>query len=159
VSTYETVVVVGMGLWIALAAAILVSLFYVIGLLRRAREPLGQVSRAVDGLTSRLEPVLLNVERASASASRVAERLQSDADQVGRALRHAGESTERMVELVEDRVTEVAALLEVVQEEAEETFLTTASLLRGLRGRSSKKNRKSSTGRRVTRAISALGRR
>ena len=39
-----------------------------------------------------------------------------------------------MVHLVEERVVEVAALLEVVQEEAEATFVTTASLLRGLRG-------------------------
>ena len=74
-------------------------------------------------------------------------------------MRHAGESTERMVELVEDRVTEVAALLEVVQEEAEETFLTTASLLRGLRGRGRKKGKKTSRGRRVTRAIAGIGRR
>ena len=38
-----------------------------------------------------------------------------------------------LAELVEDRVAEIAALLEVVQDEAEETFLSTASLLRGLR--------------------------
>ena len=148
-------IILGMGMWIALALGILVSLFYVIGLLRQARRPLGQVSKVVGDLNERLGPVLENVERASESASRVAERLRADADDVGRALRHAGESTERMIELIEDRVTEVAALLEVVQEEAEETFLTTASLLRGFR----RNKKKVTTGRRVTRAIASIGRR
>jgi hypothetical protein len=105
-------------------------------------------------LNTRLQPVLSNIETASETATEVVERLRGDADQVGKALRNAGESTERMVELVEDRVAEVAALLEVVQEEAEETFLTTASLLRGFR----RGKKKVSTGRRVTRALGNLRR-
>jgi len=153
-STYEIMIITGMSLWIIIALVILISLFYTIGLLRGAREPLGQVSRAVGDLNERLKPVLVNVEQASETASKVAERLRGDADEVGRALRHAGESTERMVELVEDRVAEVAALLEVVQEEAEETFLTTASLLRGFR----KGKKKVTTTRRITRAIGSLRR-
>lgn len=153
-TTYETMIVVGMGLWIVIAVAILVSLVYAIRLLRTAREPMGQVSRLVGDLNERLKPVLTNVEHASAQASQIASRLKTDADEVGQALRRATESTGRMVDLVEDRVAEVAALLEVVQEEAEETFLSTASLLRSLRRR----GEKVSAARRVTRAI-GLGRR
>lgn len=151
-STYEIMIVSGMALWIVIALAILIGLFYAITLLRRVREPLGQVSRTVGELNDRLQPVLANVEQASESARKVAERLRDDADEVGRALRHAGESTERMVELVEDRVVEIAALLEVVQEEAEETFLSTASLLRGLR----RGKKKATAARRITRAIGNL---
>lgn len=153
-NTYEIMIVTGMSLWIIIALVILISLFYTIGLLRNAREPLGQVSRVVGELNERLKPVLANVEQASETAGKVADRLREDADEVGRALRHAGESTERMVELVEDRVAEVAALLEVVQEEAEETFLSTASLLRGFR----RGKKKATSTRRITRAIGNLRR-
>ncbi|MFV1987160.1 MAG: hypothetical protein ACC682_07750 [Gemmatimonadota bacterium] len=153
-STYEIMIIAGMAAWLLLAITILICLFYTIGLLRGARVPLGQISSTVSDLNDRLKPVLSNVERATETATRVAERLKDDADQVGQALRHAGESTERMVELVEDRVAEIAALLEVVQEEAEETFLTTASLLRGFR----RGKKKVSRGRRITRAIGNLRR-
>ena len=149
VTTYETMIIVGMGLWIVIAVAILVSVVYVIRLLRQAQGPLGQVSGVVGDLNDRLKPVLGNVEQASEQARQIATRLRGDADDVGDALRRATESTERMVDLVEDRVAEVAALMEVVQEEAEETFLSTASLLRGFR----RKTKKVSAARRVTRAL------
>ncbi|WP_419161841.1 hypothetical protein [Candidatus Palauibacter sp.] len=132
-STYEIAIVVGMALWIVVAVAILVGLLYAIRLLREAREPLRRVSGTVGDLNERLKPVLGNVEQASEQARRIAARLKTDADDVGRTLRSASESTGRMVDLVEERVVEVAALLQIVQEEAEETFVTTASLLRGFR--------------------------
>lgn len=151
-STYQIMIVVGMGLWIVIALTILVCLLYAIGLLRQVRAPLGRVSSVVGDLNQRLQPVLSNVERASEQASLIAVRLRTDADDVGRSLRQASESTGRMVELVEERVAEVAALLEVVQEEAEETFFSTASLLRSFR------RSKPSGIRRVTRAIGGRGR-
>lgn len=153
-STYEIMIIAGMAAWLLLALAFLVCVLYTIRLIRSAATPLDQISASVADLNERLQPVLANIEKASGSATELAERLRDDADQMGKALRGAGESTERMVELVEDRVANVAALLEVVQEEAEETFLSTASLLRGLR----RGKKKVSAGRRVTRAIGNLRR-
>lgn len=132
-TTFEIAVVAGMAAWLVVALAILIVLLHAIRLLRETRQPLGQISGTVTDLSDRLKPVLHNVEQASDQARRIAGRLRDDADGVGRALKNASESTGRMVDLVEERVVEVAALLAVVQEEAEETFLTTASLLRGLR--------------------------
>ncbi len=122
-----------MGLWIVLAGAILVGLVYTINLIRKVREPLREISNAAGELNARLQPILSNIERASEQARQIASRLQTDANEVGQTVRHASASTRNVVELVEDRVAEIAALLEVVQDEAEETFLSTASLLRGLR--------------------------
>ncbi len=132
-STYETIITIGMGLWIVLAGAILVGLVYTISLIRKVREPLREISNAASELNARLQPILSNIERASEQARQIASRLQTDANEVGQTVRHASASTRNVVELVEDRVAEIAALLEVVQDEAEETFLSTASLLRGLR--------------------------
>ena len=52
-------------------------------------------------------------------------------------------SVESMVELAEDRVSEINALLEVAVEEAEETFFSTAAIMRALRlgGRGRKRRR------------------
>jgi len=133
VSTYETMITIGMGLWIVLAGAILVGLVYTINLIRKVREPLREISNAAGELNARLQPILSNIERASEQARQIAARIQTDANEVGQTVRHASASTRNVVELVEDRVAEIAALLEVVQDEAEETFLSTASLLRGLR--------------------------
>jgi uncharacterized protein YoxC len=152
-STYETVIVIGVGLWIVIALALLVCVIYAISILRRTREPIGHVADSVRELQTRLQPVLRNVERASEDANYLVSTLRTDADEVGRAMRRVSDSTGRMLDLVEERVAEVTALLAVVQEEAEETFLTSASLLRGLRGR-----RKEPGTRRLRRAIAGLGR-
>lgn len=148
---YEIAVVAGMAVWIVVALATLIVLLHAIRLLRETREPLGRISGTVTDLGDRLKPVLRNVEDASDQARRIAARLRDDADGVGQALKSASESTGRMVDLVEERVVEVAALLAVVQEEAEETFVTTASLLRGLR----RGKRNVSTAKRVARALGA----
>ena len=148
-TTYEIAVVAGMAVWIVVAVAILIALLHAIRLLRETRTPLGQISGTLTNLSDRLKPVLHNVEQASDQARRIAFRLRDDADGVGEALKSASESTGRMVDLVEERVVEVAALLAVVQEEAEETFVTTASLLRGLR----RGKRNVSTAKRVARAL------
>jgi uncharacterized protein YoxC len=152
-STYETVIVIGVGLWILIALAHLVCVIYAISILRRTREPIGHVASSVRELQTRLQPVLRNVERASEDANYLVSTLRTDADQVGSAMRRVSDSTGRMLDLVEERVVEVTALLAVVQEEAEETFLTSASLLRGLRGR-----RKESGIGRLRRGIGKLGR-
>ncbi|WP_419166307.1 hypothetical protein [Candidatus Palauibacter sp.] len=132
-STFEIAVVVGMALWVIFAMVILIILVYGIRLLRDVREPLARVSGAVTDLNERLRPVLRNAEQASDQARQIAARLKRDVDDVSDAIGNATESTGRMVELVEERVVEVAALVAVIQEEAEATFVSTASLLRGLR--------------------------
>lgn len=129
-STYETVVVIGMALWILVALGILVGLAQLIPLLR----PLGRAAKALDGLEERLAPLIRNAERASEDVNYIIASLRADVGHVGSTVGRVTEATERMVAMVEERVAEISGLLEVVQEEAEETFLSTASLLRGMRG-------------------------
>ena len=132
-TTFEIVIVGGMAAWIVVAVAILAVLLHAVRQLRAVRDPLRRVSDTVSDFNERLRPVLHNAERASDQALQIAAGLKADADDVSRAVREATASTGRMVELVEERVVEAAALMEVVQEEAEATFVSTASLLRGFR--------------------------
>lgn len=148
-STYETVVVIGMALWILIALGLLAGVFYLVALLRRAREPMDRVAEVAEGLRERLQPAVRNVERAAEDVSYVVSALRSDATEVGATVRRAAEATDRMVELVEKRAAEIGGLLEVVQEEAEETFYSTASMLRGARrGREVASGRRESVGHR-----------
>lgn len=135
-STYEIMVVIGMALWIAIALGLLVAVGLVLSLLRRAREPVDRVAEAVGDVKERIAPTIRNVERATEDVNYIVSVLRTDASSVGRTVRRTADSTERMVEMLEERVAEITGLLEVVQEEAEETFLSTASLLRSFRNRS-----------------------
>ena len=132
-STYETVIIGGMALWIVIGLVLLVGLLYLVGALRATRTPIRRIADAVEDLQGRLQPVVRNVERASEDVNYLIGSLRTDLSEAGDTARRAAESADRMVGLVEERVVEMAALLEVVQEEAEETFLATASLLRGIR--------------------------
>jgi uncharacterized protein YoxC len=153
VSTYETLVIVGMALWIVVAICLLVAMVYTVILLRATRRTGRRIVASTEGLQNQLQPVLHHAERASEDVQSIVSGLRTDASELGRTLRRASESTARMIDLAEERVAEVSALLEVVQEEAEETFFSTASLLRGLRV-----GKRARGGGRVRRAIGSLGR-
>lgn len=152
-STYELFIVIGMALWILVASGLLVAIAYLIHLMRQTREPLRKAARAADHLEHDLQPLLRSVERTSEDVNYIISGLRTDISEVGRTMRKASESTDRMLDLVEDRVVEAAALLEVVQEEAEETFFSTASLLRGIRA-----GRRATRSGPVKRLIGGLGR-
>ncbi|MFQ5679444.1 MAG: hypothetical protein ACE5HP_08285 [Gemmatimonadota bacterium] len=133
-STYESVIVAGMVLWILVASGILVAVLRLVSLLRAVRRPLVQAGESLRDLEKRLSPLLRHAERAAEDVNYIVTSFRTDVDHVGHTVRNMADSSDRMVRMVEERVAEITGLLEVVQEEAEETFLTTASLLRGLRG-------------------------
>lgn len=133
-STYETIIVIGMGLWIPIAVGILIGLIRLELLYRRVRGPVARAASLLDETGERLKPVIRNAQRASEDVNYIVSSVRADVGEVGGSLRRLSESTDRMVGMVEERVAEINGLLEVVQEEAEETFFSTASVLRGLRG-------------------------
>ena len=133
-STYETVIVIGMALWILVAVGILLNLLRLELLYRRVRRPLSRAATGLAEAEKRLAPVIRNAERASEDIGYIVSALRADIGEAGGSLRRLSASTEHMLHLIEERVAEISGLIEVVQEEAEETFYSTASLLRGLRG-------------------------
>ncbi len=132
-TTYETMIVTALAVLLVFAAGIFASLLYAIRVLRQTMEPLDRVSGTVESFSDRMEPVLRNIGRTSEQVHQISTRLKGDAARASQTLEHAAESTERMIGLVEERVTDVVALATVAQEEAEEAFLATASLVRSLR--------------------------
>jgi hypothetical protein len=139
VTFYEILVIIALILWILISAGLLVALFVVTPRLNSA---LTEFERISDAMTNRSIPVMEHLDEVLDQLGRVTTTLADDAEIVDRTVVRAAESMERMLELAEDRVSEVNALVSVAVEEAEETFLSTAGLLRVLRlGRGRKKRR------------------
>jgi uncharacterized protein YoxC len=132
-------------IWTVLGAGMILTLVFVGPQLRRTMREIDRVS---DVVTNRALPMLEHSEEILEQMSRISAVLVADVEVVDHTIIRAAESIERIVDLMEDRVSEVNALVSVAVEEAEETFLSTAGLLRALRLGRRKRKRKLGMGER-----------
>jgi ABC-type multidrug transport system fused ATPase/permease subunit len=143
VSFYEILVIISLILWIIISVGLIASLLL---LTPRLLQTLRKVDELNDLFTAKTIPLIENADRLLGEVSQVSTALVSDVEVVDRTVIRATESVERMVELAEERVSEINALLEVAMEEAEETFFSTAAILRALRVGGRKKKRRKLVG-------------
>lgn len=116
---------------VVLVVALVVAVLAVVGLILALRRGVLKVKDLVarlekDPILRRGQNVAENVEAISASLRKDVTRLSSSVDQLSERLDQA---SGRM----EERIEDFNALLEVMQEEAEEIFVRTASRVRGVR--------------------------
>lgn len=78
-------------------------------------------------------PTLEQSQRVLDQLSLISTTLVDDLEVVDHTIIRAAESVERMIELTEDRVAEVNALAAVAIEEAEDTLVSAASIVRAVR--------------------------
>ncbi|MCL7972250.1 MAG: hypothetical protein M8866_09230 [marine benthic group bacterium] len=144
---YEILVILSLILWILLSVTLIIGL---LRLLPRLINALRQLESMSDEFLKKAVPVLDQSQQLLDQVGGVAASLADDVDRIDRTVIRATSSVESMVELAEDRVSEINALLEVAVEEAEETFFSTAAIMRALRlgGRGRKSRRRSRTERR-----------
>jgi hypothetical protein len=133
VSFLEILQVIGLILWIVLSLGLLTAMLMIVPSIRRLDRASMKLNSSLGELRIRAEPIFSQFERAADSASYITSAVASDAERVSQSLERATDSLTAIVELAEERAIEISGFLEVVQEEAEETFFSTASLLRGLR--------------------------
>lgn len=126
--------VIGLVLWIVLSLILLVGLVLAMPAFRRLDRLLDRLDRMLDRADREMDPTLDRLRRAADNAAYITSAVRTDVEAVGDTVEQAAASTQRMLEMAEQRAIEINGFLEVVQEEAEETFLSTASLLRALRG-------------------------
>ena len=132
-STFELFITIGMAMWIVISIALTILSINSIRTIKGVVGPLRQLAKTAEEVGERLQPTIRNVERASEDVNYIVASLRTDLETISATARNAAESTDRMIGMMEERVADLNGLLEVVQEEAEETFYSTASLLRGLR--------------------------
>jgi len=130
VTFYQILVILSLILWIVLSSVCIIG---ALRLLPRALSSLRVIEELSDELLKKALPVLDQSQQILDQVEVVAASLADDIDRVDRTVIRATTSVEGMVELAEDRISEINALLEVAVEEAEETFFSTAAIMRALR--------------------------
>lgn len=137
---YEILVIVSLVLWIVVS---LVAIIGMVALLPRVSKGMHHLEVMGDEFQRKALPVLDQSQLLLDQVGAVATSLVDDVERIDRTVIRATTSVESMVELAEDRVSEINALLEVAVEEAEETFFSTAAIMRALRlgGRGRKRRR------------------
>ena len=120
-------------------ASILISLSLLalcIGLIPAAwnfRNSYKKVNELLDKVYGDVNPLMRHASTIADNVNYITTSLRVDVQQVNQTIATANERLQEAVRLTERRVAEFNALLHVVQREAEDTFVSTAATLRGVR--------------------------
>ncbi len=136
---YDILVLVSLILWVLIASGLLISMMVVVPRLLRGFTELDNLTRVV---TTQIVPVMERLEGVTEDVAKIADAALADMELVDRTVVRAAESVDRMLGIAEERVSEINALVSVAVEEAEETFLSTAGILRAVRGGGRRKKRR-----------------
>lgn len=134
----ELLIVVALVLWIVLCLVAIGGLFWAVPALRRLYRLLGRLDRVLEASERKMEPVLDHLRRSADDLDYITSAVRSDVETVGDTVDRAARTTRELLALAEERAVEINGFLDVVQEEAEESFIATASVLRAIRGRRGK---------------------
>lgn len=129
----QTLWVVAVVVWTVVGVALLAAMAYSYPLARDLRRFLSRSNETLGRVNDRIDPVMDRVEKITDDASHISDSLRQDVEEIGDAVDQGSRSARRIARLAEHRAAEIDALLEVAQEEAESTFVSTASVLGGVK--------------------------
>jgi uncharacterized protein YoxC len=93
-----------------------------------------KVNHLLDRIHGDISPLMHHLSAIADNVNFVTASLRADMQKVNATIATANERVQEAVSVTEDRLQEFNALLAVVQEEAEQVFVSTASAVRGVRG-------------------------
>jgi uncharacterized protein YoxC len=111
---------------VIVAATVVLLALVIVALLLRANKLLGEVRQHIAPVTERTRGIAENVEHITRS-------LRDDVEKVTGSVQGLTDRLKLASDRMEERIEDFNALMEVVQEEAEDVFLDTASTVRGVR--------------------------
>ena len=97
------------------------------------RAVIRRVHGLLDKMNGDLSPLVRNVREISDDVRGVTNSIRDDVERVNGAVTAVTDGVQRALAVSEERLGQMNALLEVVQDEAEQLFVTTASTVRGVR--------------------------
>ncbi len=97
------------------------------------RKSYKKVSDMLDKIYGDVNPLMRHASAIADNVDYVSTAIRVDIQQVSQTVAAVNQRLQQAVEAAEDRINQLNALLEVVQEEAESAFITTASTIRGVR--------------------------
>lgn len=137
----QLLIIAALVLWILLCLLLIASLVAALPTLRRLASLLRRTDRFLEQTEREIGPVLDHLRRSADDLDYITSAVRSDVESVGDTVEQATRTTRTLLELAEARAVEINGFLEVVQEEAEESFYSTASVLRALRGKGGRERR------------------
>lgn len=118
---------------VAVVALTVVLALLVLVLLVQLRKVHGTVKSLGDSLLDKADPAIQSARGVGENVEFITGVIREDIQEVHRLVQQTTGRLERASDRVEERIEEFNALMDVVQEEAEEIFIGTASTVRGVR--------------------------
>ena len=97
------------------------------------RKSYKKVSDMLDKVYGDINPLMRHASAIADNVDYISTAIRVDIQQVSQTVAAVNQRLQQAVTAAEDRINQLNALLEVVQEEAESAFVTTASTIRGVR--------------------------
>ncbi len=97
------------------------------------RKSYAKINDLLDRIYGDVNPIMRHASAIADNVNYITTSLRADVQQVNQTLTTANQRVLQAVKVTEKRLQEFNALLGVVQEEAEDTFVSTASVVRGVR--------------------------
>jgi uncharacterized protein YoxC len=97
------------------------------------RKSYKKVSDMLDKVYGDINPLMRHASSIADNVDYVSTAIRVDIQQVSQTVAAVNQRLQQAADAAEDRIHQLNALLEVVQEEAESAFVTTASTIRGVR--------------------------
>ncbi len=97
------------------------------------RKSYAKISDMLDRIYGDINPLMRHASTIADNVNYISTSVRVDVQQVSQTIASANQRLMSSVEIAEERIRELNALLSVVQEEAESAFVSTASALRGVR--------------------------
>src|SRR5437588_6380794 len=97
------------------------------------RKSYKKVSEMLDKIYGDINPLMRHASAIADNVDYISTAIRVDVQQVSQTVAAVNQRLQQAVGAAEDRINQLNALLEVVQEEAESAFVTTASTIRGVR--------------------------
>ena len=129
-TAFETVTSIASGL---MSIALLVLTAFLVPAAWNFRKSYQKINDLLDRVYGDINPIVRHVSTISDNVDYITTSIRTDIQQVNRTIAEANQRLNHALALSEQRLNEFNALLQVVQQEAEQTFVSTASALRGVR--------------------------
>jgi len=139
VAFYDILVLISLILWIIFGSGLIISLILIVPRILRA---FSEFDRVTDAITNRMLPIMERIDGTVQDVAKITDAAMASVERIDETVGNVTDSVERMLDVAEERVSDVNALVTVAVEEAEDTFLSTAGILRAIRGRDVRKKRR-----------------
>ena len=129
-STFEKVTSIASGI---MTISIIVLTVALVPAAWNFRKSYAKTSDMLDKIYGDINPLMRHASSIADNVDYISTSVRVDVQQVSQTVAAVNQRLQQAVAAAEDRINQLNALMEVVQEEAESAFVTTASTLRGVR--------------------------